>query len=110
MASLVEEMTKLFESNEEISGWMNIGQLPLDLPDIAAIAMTEHSKLPQEVDFPDKEYMAVGMAIAQKFFPNNPTMGFEKAMLGGPVPHSMLMIQIGGQVQSEYIRRQRDVI
>lgn len=107
MATLVEKMAELFEQNEEISGLMNTGQLPLDLPDIAAIAMSEHSELPAEIDFPDEEYLAVGMAIAERFWPNNPTMGFEKAMQGGPVPHSMLMIEIGSQVQSEYIRRKQ---
>jgi hypothetical protein len=78
MATLQEEMQTLFDNNDEISTIINTGKLPLDLADIAAQAMTENSKLPSEIDFPDADYLTVGMVVSQKFFPQ-PLMGAVQA-------------------------------
>lgn len=111
--TLTERMTELFEGDEDITEWIILGKLPMDIADIAAVAMQKEEGTPMSAPGTwQDEYAHVATIIQREFFPDAPPLergGFMKAFAGGPMPDWLIQGQVTDKLAVESIKRGNEV-
>jgi hypothetical protein len=110
MASLLEEITSLFDADEDVKEMILLGKLPTD---IAQIATDSLSKKEQSESMPisfgsPEPYMHIASLLQKRFWPNAPDLkrgGFMGMLSGGPAPNWVVVMQVAAQI----VKRARDL-